>query len=114
MAYASYDYYTSDYYGKAITSYEEFNRLAQRASEYIDSMTMLRAKTFNDSGGQLKKACCAIAELIVTEETNTGKNSESVGSWSVSYTAQKDLNIQKYNLLKQYLVPTGLLYSGMR
>ncbi len=113
MAYASYEYYTQEFFGKAIASAEEFNRLAERASEYIDSITLRRAKAFNDSGNELKNACCTIAELIVSEENCQGKNSESVGSWSVSYASQKDLNIQKYNLAKRYLLHTGLLYTGM-
>lgn len=113
MAYASYDYYISNFYGKAISSIDEFNRLAERASEYIDAMTMYRAKTYDDSNNELKKACCAIAEFFITEESNQGKNSESVGSWSVSYVSQKELNTQKVTLLKHYLIPTGLLYTGM-
>lgn len=114
MAYASYDYYTQEFFGQAITSTDEFSRLAERASEYIDAITMCRSKTFDDSNNELKKACCAIAEFVVSEENSHGKNSESVGSWSVSYTAQKDLTVQKYNLAKQYLLNTGLLYKGMR
>lgn len=114
MAYASYEYYTQDFFGRAIPSAEEFNRLAERASEYLDSITMRNTKSFHDSGNELKKACCAIAEIIVSEESCQGKNSESVGAWSVSYTSKKDLNIQKYNIAKQYLLHTGLLYQGMR
>ncbi|AMJ40376.1 MULTISPECIES: hypothetical protein [Anaerotignum] len=114
MAYASYEYYTQEFFGRLIPSIEEFDRLAERASEYLDSITMRNAKSFRDSGNELKRACCAIAEIIVSEESCQGKNSESVGAWSVSYTSKKDLNIQKYNIAKQYLLHTGLLYQGMR
>ncbi len=113
MAYTSYDYYIGEFRGKAIESADEFSRLSERASEYIDAMTMYRAKTFDDSNNELKKACCAIAELIPVEENNTGKTSESVGKWSVSYESQANISKKKYDVLKRYLVATGLLFSGM-
>lgn len=113
MAYASYDYYKQDYFGTRIASPDEFNYLAERAGEYIDQLTLNRAKTYPDNDGALKKACCAVAEIIQTEENNTGKTSETVGKWSVSYSLRADIAKKKYDVLKRYLITTGLLYTGM-
>lgn len=113
MAYASYDYYPQEYLGTDITSANEFNRLAERASEYIDQATMNRARTYADTNDVLKKACCAVAEVAFIEESNVGKTSETVGKWSVSYEPQTDISKKKYDVLKRYLITTGLLYTGM-
>lgn len=106
-----YSYYIEIYRGTAIKEPEEFERLAMRAAEYIDGQTLCKACYANNA---VKKACCAIAELISEEEGRTGKISESVGPWSVTYSSREDDDKRKYAVLKKYLLPTGLLYRGMR
>lgn len=108
----SYSYYVEIYRGTEIESSEEFERLAMRASEYIYEKTLGRAGCYTSD--PVKKACCAIAEAIFEEEKHSGKISESVGSWSVNYSSKENTESRMYNILKKYLLPTGLLYRGMR
>lgn len=108
----SYSYYIEIYRGSAINDPMEFERLSMRAAEYIEEQTLGRADYCTSDA--VKKACCAIAELIGQEELQQDKISESVGSWSVTYSGREDIEKRKYNTLKRYLLPTGLLYRGMR
>ena len=42
MVYADYDFYTNEYFGRAISE-DDFPRLALRGSQYIDYITQGRA-----------------------------------------------------------------------
>ena len=88
MAYADYEFYKSVYVGNL--SENEFDRLSERASDYIDSRTdyILRKKEVPDNLIiRVKKACCAVAETYKLNENGGGKTSESVDGYSVSYLA---------------------------
>ena len=117
MSYASYDYYVSSYYGTTIPE-ADFDRCALRASDYIDYLTMGKAKTYPDTEDALKKACCAIAEQIcLTADIDvTAVASETVGSHSVTYRSGADikagLDARMLSAAQSYLLPTGLLYRG--
>lgn len=91
--YADYDFYMNTYFGNSI-SWEDFQRLSTRASDYIRSATHGLSDTVD--GWQLeavKKASCAIADVLLDEEIMTASafsgeqtvSSETVGSWSRSY-----------------------------
>lgn len=104
MTYADYGFYAAEYCGEAIES-RDFPRLALRASSFLDSVTMGRAKKHPDVY-ELKMACCALAEqyqsietaqraaqksLSVTLNSANGEvSSETVGSWSRSYRSGGD------------------------
>lgn len=103
-SYATYEYYTDTFLGTAITSESSFNRLALRASAYIDQMTFHRAEdvTDEDDLDSLAMANCAVAEEIQSVEqegSQGGIKSESVGSHSVTYA---DSNIKTLSLEKRY------------
>lgn len=129
MAYADYGYYTEVFRGNSVSA-EAFDRLAERASEYIDYLTNGKACA---SFPEVKKACCALAEVELANErakeavasaaASDGLASESVGSWSRSYhsaatlasqsvEATDALSRQMYNVAFRYLAHTGLLYRG--
>lgn len=136
MAYACYMYYAATYGGNAISE-EEFPRLAERASEFIDYLTFDKAKTMVDDD-RVKKCCCAIAEKMALLDSansairsgiesaiaNGGEiTSETVGEWSVSkksglsaaesaksYTDA--VNKEIGDVARRYLLSTGLLYRG--
>lgn len=132
MAYADFTYYTTTFFGDAVPE-GEFPKFAERASEYLDYITIGKASA-NPELDALKKACCAIAELYRTSqqaqkaadaaETAGGAiASESVGSWSRSYHSGADLakqsvelssqlSQQMYSVAFRYLAGTGLLYRG--
>ena len=93
--YADYDFYLNEYFGNAISP-EDFPRLSERASDYIRSATTGISNTVD--GWQLeavKKASCAIADVLLDEEIMTAGafsgeqtvSSETVGGWSRSYRA---------------------------
>lgn len=135
MSYASYDFYASEYAGTLIDS-ADFDRLALRASSYIDYITMGRAAK-SDATRALQMACCAIAEeyqqvesaqqlaqrsLTFTYE-GAETQSQTVGNWTRTFrsggesalsasSAMQDAKANLYNLAVQYLAPTGLLYRG--
>jgi len=88
MAYADYTFYSTVYVGKL--SEGDFLRLAERASDYIDSRTAYRFQTEIPSQLQvrLQKACCAVAEALYASSESGGsgiKTSESVDGYSVQY-----------------------------
>lgn len=94
MAYADYDFYLNVYLGNAIPS-EDFPRLSERASEYVYSATKgLAEKVSGRDLETVQKAVCAVAEVILDENIMTASafsgeqavSSESVGSWSRSYS----------------------------
>lgn len=110
MAYADYEFYTTSYFGSAVPE-TDFPRMAERASDFIDTMTFNRLvdglPTNERSQKRVKKAVCSLAELMYQIElaeknainqasanltdTNVGNISTGVvtsvssGSESISY-----------------------------
>lgn len=91
--YADYDFYLNTYFGNAIPE-DDFPRLSTRASDYIRSATRGLSDTVD--GWQMeavRKASCAIADVLLDEEIMTAGafsgeqtvSSETVGAWSRSY-----------------------------
>lgn len=112
MAYATYVFYTDTYKGNAIAS-ADFDRLATRASSYIDHLTLGRASSYS-AGDEVKMAACSVAEVLDKEEKGGELASQTVGSWSRSYvTSGKTLDQRLYDAVKLYLAYTGLLYGGI-
>lgn len=123
MAYASYEFYTADYLGNVIKTRDDFDRLAVRASTFLDYFTRGKSKA-NQNMEELKMACCAIAEKAFAIESAEAKSSsangelqsESVGSYSVSYRSGAEvaasLRTEMASVAREYLAHTGLLYRG--
>lgn len=121
MAYADYEYYTDVFKGSVIAE-EDFDRDAERASEYIDYITTGRATPTDE----VKRACCAMAEIYdisakaQSSIASSGGElaSQTVGSWSASYRSGAeiagDTQTQLYGVATRYLARTGLLYRGGR
>ena len=136
MPYADHTYYTQSYRGQRIKEEEIFLMYAERASEYIDMVTFDRL-----SGGvpeefseKVRKCCCAIAEALAdyvdysgstpTGSGKSGKASETIGKYSVSYTTAAhtisgllygtSAGLQDYlwSICIRYLGSTGLMYRG--
>lgn len=110
MAYADYGFYTTSYFGNVVPE-TDFPRLAERASDFIDTMTFDRLADGlpenERSQKRIKKAVCSLAELMYQIElaeknainqvsanvtdTNVGNISTGVvtsvssGSESISY-----------------------------
>lgn len=67
MAYADYDFYTESYYGNVVPG-ADFDRLAARASDFIDTLTFDNLvdglPADKRSQKRIKKAVCSLAELM--------------------------------------------------
>lgn len=124
MAYADYTFYETEYGGKAVGP-DDFNGLANRASAYIDGLTMGRAeKSAGKVLYQVKMAMCSLVEIFRQESLmestayseKRGISSEKVGNYSVAYvsgtvsTAEAEyIEAKKKNAIFLYLGNTGLL-----
>lgn len=129
MAYADYQFYTESFYGNSV-KFEDFSRLAERASEIIDSMTYYRIN--NDFISRydtlVKKACCAVAEFLnnveIVQKSMISDNkiitSESAGNISQTYanpvtayaeylTDESKKNTEIYEIIRKYLSHTGIM-----
>lgn len=120
--YATYQYYTDEYYGNVISN-EDWNRYATRASDYINYITGGKAAVYDDVNNLLAKACCAVADQIAVSEAISssmsvaGLASETVGSHSVTYRSETEIQASMQagmlNAAQTYLFQTGLLYRGV-
>lgn len=67
MAYADYEFYTTSYFGSVVPE-TDFPRLAERASDFVDTMTLGRLvdglPTNERFQKRIKKAVCSLAELM--------------------------------------------------
>nr|DAZ41944.1 MAG TPA: Head Tail Connector Protein [Caudoviricetes sp.] len=67
MAYADYEFYTTSYFGSVVPE-ADFPRLAERASDFVDTMTFDRLvdglPENERSQKRIKKAVCSLAELM--------------------------------------------------
>lgn len=67
MAYADYEFYTTSYFGSVVPE-ADFPRLAERASDFVDTMTFDRLvdglPTNERSQKRIKKTVCSLAELM--------------------------------------------------
>lgn len=116
MAYADYEFYTTSYFGSVVPE-TDFPRLAEKASDFVDTMTFDRLvdglPTNERSQKRIKKAVCSLAELMYQIElaeknainqassnvtdTNVGNistgivTSVSSGSESISYATPQQI-----------------------
>lgn len=122
MSYATFDFYVEEYGGRKLNEYD-FTGYANRASDYIDYVTLGRAAAYDDAKNALKRCCCALADQmedhdVIRAEVSAGAvASETVGPHSVSYRSIADLKAEQKKALDEiismYLLPTGLLYRGV-
>ena len=128
MIYADFSYYTNNYLGTLLDE-SVYEYAGAKASAFLDYYTMGRAKD-NTESEALKMACCAVAEQCYIERLaiesmasglkNGGKTSESVGSYSVSYTssaeatqAVQNARVEMAKAAQRYLAGTSMLYRGV-
>lgn len=106
MAYINWDFYINVYLGNVISE-EDFSRLAERASEYVYAITKgLSGKVHGRDFEAVQKATCAVAETMLDESIMTASafsgetavSSETVGSWSRSYSAPSLSSAQVENI----------------
>lgn len=110
MALINYTYYTGTFKGNVVPS-SEFDRLALRASEYIDFITQGQYAS-TEFATEIEMATCAVAEVIFKTEGTADKNSEGYSGYSVSYD-RVAIDRMKFQATKPFLANTGLLYCGV-
>lgn len=90
MAYVDYDFYTTSYFGSVVPK-SDFPRVAERASDFVDTMTFDRLvdglPSDERSQKRIKKAVCALAdkiyELDLAEKNSVaaaGRSTTTVGT----------------------------------
>ena len=88
MAYADYEFYTTSYFGSVVPE-ADFPRLAERASDFVDTMTFDRLvdglPTDKRSQKRIKKAVCSLAELMYQIEL-AEKNAANAAASGASTT----------------------------
>lgn len=127
MKYASYEFYRNEYAGSIVPE-EKFQHLAVKAAAYLDYYTMGKSKA-NAEEEAVKMAFCALVDKYfevdalaakgASGDASSGKKSESVGSYSVTYQTPNDFKEAEQNLKAEladvcriYLSGTNLLYRG--
>ena len=88
MTYADYEFYTTSYFGSVVPE-TDFPRLAERASDFVDTMTFDRLvdglPTNERSQKRIKKAVCSLAELMYQIEL-AEKNATNAAASGTSTT----------------------------
>lgn len=88
MAYADYEFYTTSYFGSVVLE-TDFPRLAERASDFVDTMTFGRLvdglPKDERSQKRVKKAVCSLAELMYQIEL-AEKNAANAAASGTSTT----------------------------
>lgn len=88
MAYADYDFYTESYFGSVVPE-NDFDRLAGRASDFVDTLTFDRLlgglPTNERAKKRIRKAVCSLAELMYQIEL-AEKNATNAAASGASTT----------------------------
>lgn len=109
--FADYEYYKSVGGG---LSEEEFSRIAAKASMYIDKITFGRATEHADDE-RVKRCCCELCDtLSAAMSSGQIKQSESVGSWSVTYANSENTSELAFaRAACRVWLPAEWLYRGV-
>ena len=112
MAYADYSFYQIR--GGQMSA-PDFLIYSEKASDYIDYITFERAKTYDDTENRLKKCCCVLADEMAKNKKREGISSESIGSYSVSFSDSSTIAFQKKyaSICCTFIGSTGLMYRGL-
>lgn len=115
--YADYDYYINKYKGTMPES--DFDRMSKIASIKIKTNTFGRIDETNPQD-EVKFCTCVLADKLLNISKSEGKSSESVGSWSISYSNNTQTDVDKIitATIKEFLSETyvtdgtPVLYRG--
>lgn len=135
MAYADYSFYKEKYYGTAIVTQGDFDRLADRASDKLDTMTFDRLVSSlpadERAAMKVQKAVCAVADKLheiekaekmaqaggyVTDESGNYVGnivtSKSSGSESISFSAASSVKSAVLNAAGDTQAQNRLCYEA--
>ncbi len=112
MIFADYEFYRS--VGGDLSE-DEFSKVAAKASAYIDKITFGRASEHADDE-RVKRCCCDLCDSLsaISESGGQVKQSESVGSWSVTYANSENASEINYaRAACRVWLPADWLYRGV-
>lgn len=111
MIFADYEFYVS---AGGNLSEEEFSRIAAKASAYIDKITFGRAAEHTDDE-RVKRCFCELCDtLSAAVSGGRVKQSESVGSWSVTYANSENTSEMTFaRAACRVWLPAEWLYRGV-
>jgi hypothetical protein len=135
LSYADFKYYQDDFKGTLIKDEDAFRTIAERSSEFIDTVTFDRLADealLNRFKEKIQKCCCALSELFfrrcsadkLLDAENAVETSETIGAYSVHfanpYDYVKEISLSDSDFRKilrstalQYLGNTGLMFRGV-
>lgn len=131
----NYQYYTDTYGGTDVTA-SEWLYYSNQAINKINYLTFNKAsQEFGQYTNEISNAICAVSERLKSHDTkvkamqksdldtlNRGVKSETVKSHSKTYETSaadaeskltNESNQQIAKVVREYLLPTGLLYRGL-
>ena len=109
MIFADYEFYKSTGGGLDERS---FQNLAAKSSAYIDKITFGRASEHADDE-RVKRCCCNLCDSLSAISDGV-KQSESVGSWSVTYVNSENTSELNYaRAACRVWLPAEWLYRGV-
>ncbi len=115
--FVDYDWYITNTHGSC--PQEEFDRLAVKASRYINTITFQRAGAMVEEDMRMeavKYTCCALIDEYINAEKGGGVASESNDGISVTYvngiSNTKSPEEKLFRVAFEGLATTGLLYRG--
>lgn len=113
MTYTDFVFYQETYQGTMGEA--DFDRLAPRASAYLDMLTAGKIGTELTEAVQL--ACCAVVDELLLQEQGGEIASVNNDGYSVNYVAgvsrARSPARRKYDAAMLYLANTGLVYAGV-
>lgn len=115
MLTVDYDFYKTIYMGDEIQA-EEWPPLSRDAAACLEELTLGRTASGLEPEleTRCKMAMCAVAEAYKAEREHAGGMvaSESVGSWSRTYTQSGSPARRRWDAAWLWLGNTGLMYRG--
>ena len=115
MLTAGYEFYKGTYHGDRIAA-AEWPALSRDAAACLEELTL--GRTAGDLAPELLERCrmalCAVAEEYKSEREHAGGvvASETVGSWSRTYTGGGSPAGRRRDAAWMWLGNTGLMYRG--
>lgn len=110
IIFANYTYYRDTFGGEL--DKQMFKKLSAKASAYIDKITFGRASEHADDE-RVKRCCCELCDSLSAISDGV-KQSESVGSWSVTYANSENTSELNYaRAACRVWLPADWLYRGV-
>lgn len=123
MIYADEEFYKDKYLlGRKPVISTGFPYYARQASQVIDRYTFGRLANVVEIPEDVRLCCCELAEVGCrrekAEKESSGKTSEKIGTYSVSFGSVQEQNETKARkerqIIMKWLENTGLCYQGVK